>query len=142
MGKKVKVVFDTNVWVSIFIKKTLGREFSEIFKKEKIDVYTTEEILKEISRVLTYPKVSELLELSGVSEREIIQNILKNSVLVRPRFKLKLIKEDLEDNKILDCALHAKVDFIVSGDGHLLKLKRFKNIRITTPREFLDIFEK
>jgi hypothetical protein len=140
MGKKVKVVFDTNVWISIFIKKTLGKEFSEIFKKEKIDTYTTEEILKEISKVLAYPKISELLEFSGVSERGILQSILKNSILVRPKFKLKLIKEDLEDNKILDCALHAKVDFIVSGDRHLLKLKRFKNIRIITPREFLDIF--
>ncbi len=142
MGKKVKVVFDTNVWISILFKKTLGKEFSGIFKKEKIEVCTSEEILKEISRVLMYSKIDELLELSGVSEREIIQRIIENSILIRPKFKLKIIREDLEDNKILDCALQANVDFIVSGDRHLLKLKKFKNIKIVTPREFLDIFKK
>ena len=137
MGKKVKVVFDTNIWISIFMKKTLGKEFSEIFKKG-IDVYTTEEILKEISKVLVYPRISELLELSGVSEREIIRSIVKNSIIVRPKFRLKVIKEDQEDNRILDCALQAKAGFIVSGDKHLLKLGKFRNIKILTPREFLD----
>lgn len=142
MGKKVKVVLDTNVWVSIFIKKTLGREFSEILKKGIIGIYATEEILKEISRVLVYPKINELLEISGIGEKEIIRNIVENSELVRPKFNLKVIREDQEDNRILDCALQAKADFIVSGDKHLLKLKKFRNIEILTPREFLDIVKK
>jgi len=141
MGKKVKVVFDTNVWMSIFIKKTLGEEFSEIFEREEIEVYITEEILGEISKVLMYPKINELLELSRVSEREILQRVGEISVLVRPKLKLKVIEEDLEDNKILDCALQAKAGFVVSGDKHLLRLKKFRNIKILTPREFLDIFK-
>jgi len=140
MVKKVKVVFDTNVWISIFFKKTLGEEFSELLRKGKIQAYATEEILKEISKVLLYPKINELLNASGVSEREIIQRIVENSIFARPKFKLKIIKEDIDDNKILDCALQAKVSFIVSGDRHLLKLKKFKNIKIVTPREFLDRF--
>lgn len=142
MGQTVKVVFDTNVWISIFIKKTLGKEFSEILKKGAIAVFVTEEIMTEISKVLMYPKINKLLELSGVSEREILQNIIEISELVKPTFKLRVIKEDLEDNRILDCALQAKAEFIVSGDRHLLKLKKFKKIKIMTPREFLDIFRK
>jgi len=141
MGKKVKVVFDTNVWISIFIKKTLGEEFSEIFEREEIEVYITEEILGEISKVLMYPKINELLELSRVSEREILQRVGEISVLVRPKLKLKVIEEDLEDNKILDYALQAKAGFVVSSDKHLLRLKKFRNIKILTPREFLDIFK-
>jgi len=142
MGKKVKVVFDTNVWISIFIKKILGEEFSEMFEGEEIEVYTTVEILGEISKVLMYPKINELLEISRVSEREILQRIGEISVLVRPKLKLKVIDEDLEDNKMLDCALQAGAGFIVSGDKHLLRLKKFRNIKILTPREFLDIFRK
>ena len=138
MGKKVKVVFDTNIWISIFMKKTLGEEFSEILGKERIEIYTSEQILKEVSKVLVYPKISELLELSGISMREILQNILRNSISVKPKFKLNIIKEDPEDNKILDCALQAKANFIVSGDKHLLKLRKFKNTKIVTPREFLE----
>jgi len=142
MGQTVKVAFDTNVWIPIFIKKTLGKEFSEILKKGAIAVFVTEEIMTEISKVLMDPKINKLLELSGVSEREILQNIIESSEVVKPTFKLKVIKEDLEDNRILDCALQAKAEFIVSGDRHLLKLKKFKKIKIVTPREFLDSFRK
>ena len=138
MVKKVKVVFDTNVWISIFFKKTLGEKFSELLKREQIEAYSTEEILKEISKVLMYPKINELLKASGIGEREIVQRIIENSILTRPKFKLSVVKEDVDDNKILDCALQAKVNFVVSEDRHLLKLKKFKNIKIVTPREFLD----
>lgn len=141
MGAKVKV-FDTNIWISIFMKKILGEEFSATLRKGNIEIYTSEPILKEISKVLVYPKIAELLELSGISVREILQTILRNSTIVRPEFKLNIIKEDLEDNRMLDCALQAKADFIVSGDKHLLKLRNFKNTKITTPREFLDTVKK
>ncbi len=142
MGEKVKVVLDTNIWIAIFIKRVLSKEFSELLRKERIIVYTTEEILKEISRVLMYPKISEVLELSGVTQKDILQRIIENSTLVRPRVRLKVITEDPEDNRILDCALQANVHFIVSGDKHLLKLRRFRNTRIATPREFLDVLRK
>ena len=142
MGAKVKVVFDTNVWVSIFLKKALGEEFSEILRKETMEICVSEQILKEISKVLVYPKINELLALSGISMREILQTILRNSTIVSPKFELNVIKEDLDDNRILDCALQAKADFIVSGDKHLLKLRRFQNIKIITPREFLDTAER
>jgi len=138
MGKKVKVVLDTNVWLSIFLKKTLGREFSEVFRKGEVETFVTEDILKEVSKVLLYPKIDELLKLSGVSERDVLQRIIENSTVVKPKFKLRIIREDLEDNKILDCALQAKADFIVSGDRHLLKLKNFRNIKIVMPRKFLE----
>jgi len=139
MGKKLKVVLDTNVWVSIFMKKTLGEEFSGLLEKDKMDVYISRQILEEISKVLVYPKITELLELSGVSVKQILQNVVKSSKPVNPKVKLDLIKEDVEDNRILECALEAGADFIVSGDGHLLKLRKFKGVKIIKPREFLNI---
>ncbi len=56
MGKKTKVVLDTNIWISIFLNKTLGKEFDNLLRSRKIQVFVSEEILKEISRVLEYPK--------------------------------------------------------------------------------------
>jgi len=138
MGEKIKVVLDTNVWISIFFKKTLGEKFSEILSKKRIEVYTTEEILREISKVLMYSRINELLKTVGVSERNVLQKIADNSIIVRPKFKLKIIKEDPEDNKVLDCALQAGASFIISGDKHLLRLGKFRNIRILTPKEFME----
>jgi len=61
MGKKVKVVLDTNVWISLFLKKVLSQEYSNIINNQAT-VYMSKEILLEISKVLTFAgcgKVSE-----------------------------------------------------------------------------------
>jgi predicted nucleic acid-binding protein len=56
--------------------------------------------------------------------------------------KIKIIDEDAEDNKILECALASGAKIIVSGDKHLLKLGRFRKMRILTPREFFDCINR
>jgi putative PIN family toxin of toxin-antitoxin system len=136
VGKKVKVVFDTNVWLSIFMKKILSDEFSQA--KQELTVYTSKDILLEISKVLLYPKIAEILGKAGVNEKEILQAIEANSTVVKPKLKLHIVEQDAEDNKIIECALTAGVDIIVSGDKHLLKLGKYRKTTILTPREFFD----
>jgi putative PIN family toxin of toxin-antitoxin system len=136
MGKKVKVVFDTNVWISIFMKKILNDEFSQA--KQELTVYISKDIILEISKALLYPKIAEILRKASVNEKEILRAIQTNSTIVKPKLKLHIIDEDVEDNKILECALASGADIIVSGDKHLLKLGNFKKIRILAPREFFD----
>ena len=60
------------------------------------------------------------------------------TVLVHPREPVSVVREDEADNRILECAPAAGADAIVTGDHHLLELRRFGGVRITTPREFLD----
>lgn len=138
MGKKVKVVFDTNVWISIFMEKRLKDEFSRI--KQDLIVYVSEDIGFEVSKVLQYPRVSEILRKTGILEKEVLRIFVDNSKRVDPKVELHIINEDKEDNKILECALAARADIIVSGDKHLLNLGKFKKNRILTPREFFDSF--
>ena len=134
MGKKVKVVFDTNVWISIFMEKRLRDEFLRV--KQDLAVYISEDIGLEISKVLQYEKVSEILRKTGISEKDILRILAVNSVKVEPTLKLHVADEDAEDNKILECALAARADIIVSGDKHLLKLGKFRKTRILPPSEF------
>jgi putative PIN family toxin of toxin-antitoxin system len=140
VGKKVKVVFDTNVWLSIFMKKILTDEFSKA--KQELTVYISKDIILEVSKVLLYPKIAEILKKANVSEKEILRAIEANSTIVNPKIKLQIIEEDAEDNKILECALASGADIIVSGDKHLLKLEKFRKTRILTPREFFDNITK
>lgn len=140
MGKKVKVVFDTNVWLSIFMKKILTDEFSQA--KQKLTLYVSKDILTETSKVLLYPKIAKILSNANVNEKEILRAIEANSTIVKPKLKLHIIEEDGEDNKILECALASRADIIVSGDKHLLKLGKFRKTRIQTPREFFDNINK
>lgn len=53
---------------------------------------------------------------------------------------VNIIGDDTEDNKILECAISAGAEFVVSGDKHLLTLKSFEGIKIVTPEEFIKIW--
>ncbi len=140
MGKKVKVVFDTNVWISIFMEKTLRDEFSRV--KEDLTVYISEDIGLEIAKVLQYTQVAEILRKIGIREKDVLRILAVNSKKVEPKLKLHIVNEDSEDDKILECALAAGADIIVSGDKHLLKLCKFKKTKILTPREFFNSIER
>lgn len=136
MGKKVKVVFDTNVWISIFMEKRLRDEFLRV--KENLSVYISEDIALEISKVLQYPKISEVIRETGMHERDLLRILKVNSITVEPNVKSNAVAKDAEDNKIIECALAAGADVIVSGDKHLLELGKFKKTKILTPRAFFD----
>ncbi|AKG90786.1 putative toxin-antitoxin system toxin component, PIN family [Geoglobus ahangari] len=138
MGKKTKVVLDTNIWVSIFFNKTLGKEFDDLFNSGEIEVFVSEEILREIARVLEYPKIKTVLEKAGISSKEVLREISGLSKVVNPKRKLKIIREDPEDNKFLECALECGAEYIVSGDKHLLRAGEFEGIKIIPAREFIE----
>jgi len=137
VGKKVKVVFDTNVWISIFMEKRLRDEF--LRTKQALIVYVSEEIALEVSKVLQYPQVADVLRKIGIQEKDALRILDANSKKVEPKLRVHVINKDPEDDKILECALATGADIIVSGDKHLLELGKFKKTKILTPREFFDV---
>lgn len=138
MGK-IKAVLDTNILVSMLFRKTLAREFSNLVEERKVELYSSEAILEGLARVITYPKVERIFEDAGISKKSALEALSAMLKIVRPRMKINVIKEDLNDNKILECAIKAKAQYIVSGDKHLLNLGKFKGVKIVTARAFIDL---
>jgi hypothetical protein len=118
------------------MEKMLRDEFSRV--KTDLTVYISKDIGLEISKVLQYPQVAKILKKIGMSENDVLRILANNSNKIETKLKLHVINEDTEDNKILECALAAGADFIVSGDRHLLAIGKFRKTRILTPREFFD----
>src|SRR5207302_4965442 len=58
---------------------------------------------------------------------------------VMPAVQLDVIKEDPPDNRILECAVTAGSDYIVTGDKDLLRLGQYDSIRIVSVADFLDL---
>jgi len=58
---------------------------------------------------------------------------------IEPKTMVNIIRDDPADNRVLDCAVSAEANVIVTGDKHLLALGRFKNIKILTSKEFLRL---
>ncbi|HEX7576142.1 MAG TPA: PIN domain-containing protein [Candidatus Methanoperedens sp.] len=52
---------------------------------------------------------------------------------------MNVIVKDPADDRILECAVEGEVDYLVSGNKHLLDLKEFRRIKIVTARQILEI---
>lgn len=131
----MKVVFDTNILVSAFITGG-GREYDllEDTFKGKIDAVISEDILDEFSKVMSRPKF-------GYNKKQVADMrflLIGKLEVVMPKENINTIEEDPQDNRILECAVEAKADYIITGDQHLLKLKKYKKIRIINSTQFLE----
>lgn len=129
----IKVVLDNNVLISaLFWKGAPYRIFKKVLEGAILN-FTSPEILKELKQ-----KLLEKFKLPPEKVKEFLEIIIFNSQIVYPRKKLNVIKKDPADNKIIECALEAKVSFVISGDNHLLEIKEYKGIKIISPKNFLS----
>jgi len=127
-------VLDTNVYISAVL---FGRKPEEIIKRSRegeLNLVISEAILKEIAEILGRKFNWENWQIS-----ETLDEIRGFATLVIPRKAISVIKEDTADNRILECAIEGKVDYIVSGDEHhLLPLKEYQGIEILSATAFLS----
>jgi uncharacterized protein len=128
-----RVVLDTN----IIISSVLGGALVLILEKwdeRKFTVVVTTDVISEYFEVLNRPKFN----LKQETIDKITRFIYQFSEFVVPEEEIRFIEDDPKDDKFLEAAVSGKVDFIVSGDSHLLAIKEFRSIPIITGREFLD----
>ncbi|HZX12381.1 MAG TPA: putative toxin-antitoxin system toxin component, PIN family [Candidatus Nanoarchaeia archaeon] len=81
------------------------------------------------------------IRLSDDMIRKWIDLIVRNSIIVEPKERINIVKDDPKDNIFIETAVAGNVDYIISQDNHLLKLKEFRGIKIITPEEFNKIYD-
>lgn len=93
--------------------------------------------------LVSRPIVDEVVTVCSAPSFErsarITQALETDAVMVSPKTHLKVILDDPDDDRILECALEGGANYLVSGDHHLLDLKRYRQVRIVTARQFLAI---
>ena len=138
--KGLRIVPDTNILVSaLILNRGNPRDIFNKFVNGEIIFILSEELLAEFLDVLSRPKFNNIFEQEKI---DFINLIKEFSEIIIPLEKLDIIKEDSEDNKILEVAIAGKAHYIISGDEHLLKLKEFRGIRIVNAQEFLNIINQ
>jgi len=103
--------------------------------KINIEIFTTKEILGEFSKVLKRD-----FKYSEEETDEIVQKILEFLILIEPKQKVNVVKDDPDDNIVIECALASKSKYIITYDKHLLNIKEYEGIRIIRPEEARAIF--
>lgn len=133
-----RVVLDTNVIVSGTFWTGASYRILQLVDNGKLLMFVSPEMVKEYVKVMQYDeileKTTEEQYSAGIAA---IQRLLLKATLVQPTIKVDLVKQDPDDNKVIETALAAKAQYIITNDHHLFDLKSYQNILILTPEEFM-----
>ena len=130
----IKAVLDTNVIISALFWR--GAPFLILRKAIKGDFLflSSPNILKEVK-----DKLISKFNFPKEKTDQYLKILIVNCELINPEKKLRVVEDDPSDNKIVECADEGKASLIISGDNHLRKLKRYKDIKIVSPAQALKI---
>ncbi len=129
----MKVVFDTNVYVSALTlpKGSAAQALDRIVTGEH-ELFLSKPILDELLGVLARKFARDREELARVA-----LFLSELATIVRPKRRLRVL-DDEADNRVLECGVAARADAIVTGDKQMLKLESHGEIRIMAIRQFLN----
>lgn len=131
----MKVVFDTNIFISAFlIPGGHGEQVFLLAQRKHIHLCTSVAILAETAQTLRQKFHQEEADVKAA-----LKLIGRAAEVLRPTVKIAALK-DAPDNRILECAVAGHADIIVTGDRTLLALKTFRDIPIIRLADFLRLF--
>lgn len=130
------VTFDTNVLLSATLwDGSVAQKLLFDLISQEIKIYSTSEILSEYQEVLRRD-----FDFSDEEVSKIMEKVFAFVTLVNSTMRVNIVKEDPDDNMIIECALESNSKYIITYDKHLLNIKEYQSIRIIRPEEARAIF--
>ena len=135
----LKLVLDTNILVSGIGWPGFPGRLVDEWIDGKFTLVESPTLLGEFRRVIKDGKFS-FLDQDDVDE--FFRMLVGKSEVVEPASRVDIIIEDPADNRVLECAVAGRADYIVSGDRHLLRLGSFAGVRIVKARQMVELLAK
>jgi uncharacterized protein len=138
MNPKLKVVFDSNVYIAAALNPAGSSEaWLRIAGRQlrSFDLYVSEAILDEVAE-----KLSDKFTLPEQQIRHFIAAVRDVAVVVQPKHKLRVVLADPDDDMLFECAVAAQAQLLVSADKEVLKLSPYEGIGICHPSDLKKIF--
>ena len=132
----MKVLFDTNLWISFMIGKQLS-SLSEVLNRQDIEVFVNEQLLDEIRTVITRPKFDNLI--SEETRFYFFEMVYDVCHFTDSTVQAESPIRDINDLYLLSLAESVPVDYIVSGDKDLTDLGKHSGIPILKYSDFLNL---
>lgn len=129
----MRLVLDTNIVVSAALWGGKPRQVLEEAHGNHVLCFSLS-TLQELLAVLQYPKLEPQLARLSFSIEEFLERLIEHAIIIADPPEEQVITDDSSDNKFLACAVACKAQVIVSGDQHLLALKKYEGIPILTAK--------
>jgi putative PIN family toxin of toxin-antitoxin system len=130
----IGVTADSNIYISGLVFAGPPLQFLDAALAGRCQLSLSAPLLDEIYRVLRDKFLWPQARLDALPSR-----LEKFTQRVHPTVTLDAVQSDPDDNRVLECAIAASSQFIVSGDKHLLDLGQFRNIQIGKVADFLKL---
>lgn len=130
----IRVVADTNVLISALMFDGLPGTFLDLAFAKAFQLITSPALLDELDE-----KLRLKFSVSASDAEQTRAKLEKVAQSAEPTISLSIIKDDPDDDRVLECAVSGDAEYIVSGDRHLLKLGSYEAIEIMNVRQFMDV---
>jgi len=133
----VRVTADSNIYISALNFGGPPDDFLDLARSGAIHLSISHDIINEVMRVLRdkFGWSKEAIFLFQERVRDFADRVV-------PTQQVNVITEDPSDNRILECAVAGKSEYLVTRDNHLLKLKSFGGTQVIKVADFLEMFRK
>ena len=139
LQRRLRAVIDTNLFISgLFARDSVSAQLQDLWINKDFELVTSILIIKEISRVLNYPRIKEHFKPKDKNIKRFFRLVFRKAIISKDIYQTDKIADDPTDNKFLACALEKKADYIVSRDPHLRNLKHYHGIQIVDATTFIE----
>lgn len=128
----MKVVIDTNIWISFLIGKKLSG-LQSLLVSGKVSLVYCDELIEEIREVTKRPKLAKYFPIADV---ELLLSFMATIGKSYELGSIPAVCRDAKDDYLLALAVNSKANYLVSGDNDLLTLKKVGKTKIVTVAEF------
>ena len=136
----MQVVLDTNVVVSAAINpQGAPADIIRAWMAHSFVWVASLPLLDEMERTLLSPRIRRYMYWDEGETAEFLRTVRRTVEVVSPDHRIDVITADPADNRLLEAAVAAGADYIVSGDQHLLGLQSYEEIPIVTPARFVAV---
>ncbi|MHB8765189.1 MAG: putative toxin-antitoxin system toxin component, PIN family [Deferrisomatales bacterium] len=139
----MRVVIDTNVWISGLLWTGAPWKVLRLVEEHRIEPCATPAIIEELFGVLSRPKFQARTHRLGLSLADIREHVIELvSLFEDAEGELSpavMVSADPDDEVFLRCALASNAQCVVSGDRHLLILNQHRGIPIFSAQDFLRL---
>ena len=133
-----KIVVDTNVLISGVIASGYSAAILDAARREEITLVTSVHMLDEFREVISRRHIARKYARVAEKAEDLLDFMRVFAILIPGIPNPESVSPDRDDDFVLACARDELVEYIVSGDPHLLDLKSFQDVPILTPREFVE----
>ena len=135
----MRIVVDTNVLISGTFWTGKPKQLLNLIRRGEVTFLTSNALMDELREVLM--RENKPFRLSAEEADRVVGQIQIFAETIQVHSCVAACTDE-RDNRVLECAVDGGADCVVSGDGHLLGLESFKEVKILAVNDFLGYLER